>query len=78
MIGTIEVQDANQSVTIEDAYDELMSTMQEVRTHIQTARTLLWSAKQELIDGTRNSSFDAINQADANLWKALTAWEEER
>jgi hypothetical protein len=75
MIGTIEITDANQSVTIEDELDELKSVMQEVRTHIETARTLIWSAKQETRGTYATSVHEALNLADAHLGFALSAWE---
>jgi hypothetical protein len=74
-IGTIEVTDANQSVTASDAYDELVSTMQEVRTHIETARTLVQSAIRDIDDGALLSALSALVIANSHHWFALSAWE---
>lgn len=75
MIGTIEVTEANTSVTLQDDYDELASTMHEVRTKIQEARSFLLAAMIETPDPLKSSVFDLIRRADDRLFVALTAWE---
>jgi hypothetical protein len=78
LISQIDIQETLAAYEDDDraSYDELVARMQEVKTQIETARTLLWSAMQEIPAPFTNPAFEALALANDRLGYALTAWED--